>query len=118
MSLSFEVPRYVSGTEGTEVELRRLTSQPLNSITWYKGSLDNEIAYTNFADTVVYYGDYCRGANNCTSTRKGSLDNTTGTLTINFAVIGDDDDYYYTAVISRERLIGLDFVTVLDIAGE
>ena len=113
--LCFEVPTTVTATEATEAELRRRLIRPFDSVTWYKGSTDaaNAIAYVDSTGTVEYYGDFCTEADPCSSSIKGTLDNITATLTINFVNLDDEDHYYYSGQPDQ----GLDFVTVLVVNG-
>ena len=115
--LCFEVPTTVTAIEATEAELRRRLIRPFDSMTWYKGSHDNAIAYADSTGTVEYYGDFCTGADSCSSSIKGTLDNSTGTLTINFVNLDDEDFYYYISETSGQPDRGLDFVTVLVVDG-
>ena len=117
--LCFEVPTTVTATEATEAELRRRLIRPFDSVTWYKGSNDNAnaIAYVDSTGTVEYYGDFCTRADTCSSSIKGTLDNSTATLTINFVSLDDEDHYYYISQTSGQPDQGMDFVTVLVVNG-
>ncbi len=90
-----------------------------HEIYWYKGNRDHIIVRFIENSFLKYYNEFCDGSSPCDTSTKGSLDISTGTLTIVQTEPSDEGVYYYNFYIDNNHPdTGHNYQLQLDIFGE
>ncbi len=101
-----------------EIEISEPVSGGYKEIYWYKGNRDHRLFRYKEDTFEFYHNELCDGGvSQCSSSTKGYVDTSTGTLTLYTVNISNGGNYYYNFAKDDVVDTGVNYEILLEVYG-